>query len=451
MIMQSKTIGMLADDLKIDFSKLKMPFVRLQKTNLYLAIGSNGGVTPANKYLHEIANINKYFAKNSIVNDKVYSFVKEQFEFYQKQITNVTTICDNSYLNPMDLVKFIKSFDRNEQNDFIAVNIFAKNLSDSLIRTRVDDLVSLYLKKKIAETKDTVAVVPSFDAKTKLIKNEIIKVHLLEGIRTRTWKQGVVVGFYQSQKAKCKLPIVALYNQNIELADAVKLDPKSRGNFHFVQRKLGDKQPVVWTIPINELIDYSVVDRRRKKETEKKNVDSHYFYFLNMLLSTLSKYQIGCEFVTHGNYRHPFIQVITDTVAFHLDDFVVSKNDAKKVAEIKVKTFGKPSIEKLEQTCSEFVQRKGTRFRTIQSRNELVVQSDKRKVLVGWFDNEAKPVLTGLEEYSIKSGIPLDLLLGQIVGDFYQIYIRPNLHEEATSVAEQFKLYFKENAKRENS
>ena len=445
---ETRTIGELADTLGLDYVKLRTPFKRLQQTNLYLVIGSDGGATPKNKYLRQITNINKYFAKASLVDDEIFNFVKDQFEYYQNEITNVESVCKRSYLNEKDLSKFIKNFDRNEQNDFIARNMFSKNQSDALIRTRIDDLISLYLKKKISETKDTTAVVPSFDAKTKLTKDKIITVHLLEGIRTRTWKQGVVVGFYFSKKAGCELPIVALYNQNIELDDAVKLDPKSRGNFHFAKRKLGNKQPVVWTIPINDLIDYSVTDRRKKKEAEKKNVDSHYFYFLNMLLSTLSKYQIGCEFLTHGNYRHPFIQIITDPVIFHLNDFIVSKDDVKKVAEIKLKTFGKSNVEELEKTCRHFTQKLGTNFRVVKNKNELIIQSDLRKVLVGWFDKESEPVLKGLQEYSVKSGIPMDLLAGKILQDFYSIYIEPSLHEEATTVADQFKLYFKENGEK---
>ena len=84
----------------------------------------------------------------------------------------------------------------------------------------------------------------------------------------------------------------------------------------------------------------------------------------------------------------------------------------------------------------------------VKNKNELIIQSDLRKVLVGWFDKESEPVLKGLQEYSVKSGIPMDLLAGKILQDFYSIYIEPSLHEEATTVADQFKLYFKENGEK---
>ncbi|MEK3643314.1 hypothetical protein [Lactobacillus crispatus] len=150
---ETRTIGELADTLGLDYVKLRTPFKRLQQTNLYLVIGSDGGATPKNKYLRQITNINKYFAKASLVDDEIFNFVKDQFEYYQNEITNVESVCKRSYLNEKDLSKFIKNFDRNEQNDFIARNMFSKNQSDALIRTRIDDLISLYLKKKYLKLK----------------------------------------------------------------------------------------------------------------------------------------------------------------------------------------------------------------------------------------------------------------------------------------------------------
>ena len=426
-------IADLAEEIGCDYTKLQAPIKRLKTRGIGVELN------PA-----EVDSLIKYFSKNKLISEQIYHFILEQYKQSQELIS-LTEISKEKLLNNKEFHQFLDKIDKNERYDFLVPNIFPKTKNDTVKRTKVDDLVSLYLKKKISENASVSAFVPTFDPTTKKTSKELIKVNLLEGVRTATWKQGQICGFYKRGRGEV-LPIVVLYNGKINVVDAVKHDPKTRNGYNLKPRKKGGKQPVVWAFRVNDLIDYDSLRRQRTKE--KYNSDHHLFYFINMLMQTLDENKIGCEFRCHGKYKDPYISVITDAVKINLSEFVVNGNETKKEKENKVKTFGNPTLDSIIEIAKSVSDTFSVTLRKNVEQNTLIIQSRAIKSEVAWFPKDAKEILNALDEVEASTKVPKDILLGRMVIDYYKLVIQPLYSEDTDSVTKMFEAHFEEDFKK---
>lgn len=416
-------IADLAKKIGCDYTKLQAPIKRLKSRDIGVELNPE-----------EVDSLIKYFSKDKLVSKSIYQFVLEQYK-QSKELISLTEIAKENLLNDKEFHQFLDIIDKNERYDFLVPNIFPKTKNDTVKRTKVDDLVSLFLKKKISENTIVSAFVPTFDPTTKKTSKELIKINLLEGVRTATWKQGQVCGFYKRKPGEI-LPIVVLYNGKINVVDAVKYDPKTRNGYNLKERKQGQKQPVVWSFRINDLIDYDSLRRQRTKE--RNNADHHLFYFINILMKTLNENKIGCTFRCHGMYKEPYISVVTDAVTIRLNEFVVDESETKKEKENKVKTFGTPTLEGIETIVKTVSDMFSVTIRKNVDKNTLMIQSRAIKSTIAWFPNDAKPVLRALKEMEASSKVPMDILLGQIVMNYYKLVIEPQYSEDTDSIIRMF-------------
>ena len=231
----------LAKQIGCDYTQLQIPIKRLKTRDIGVELN------PA-----EVDSLIKYFSKDKLISKQMFQFILEQYKQSQELIS-LAEIAKDKLLNNRDFHQFLEEIDKNERYDFLVPNIFPLTKNDTVKRTKVDDLVNLYLKKKISENTSVSAFVPTFDPTTKKPSKELIKVNLLEGVRTATWKQGQICGFYKRKRGEV-LPIIVLYNGKINVVEAVKHDPKTRSGYNLKPRKKGDRQPVVWAFRINDLI-----------------------------------------------------------------------------------------------------------------------------------------------------------------------------------------------------
>lgn len=419
----------LAKQMGCDYTQLQIPIKRLKTRDIGVELN------PA-----EVDSLIKYFSKDKLISKQMFQFILEQYKQSQELIS-LAEIAKDKLLNNRDFHQFLEEIDKNERYDFLVPNIFPLTKNDTVKRTKVDDLVNLYLKKKISENTSVSAFVPTFDPTTKKPSKELIKVNLLEGVRTATWKQGQICGFYKRKRGEV-LPIIVLYNGKINVVEAVKHDPKTRSGYNLKPRKKGDRQPVVWAFRINDLIDYDPLRRQRTKE--RHNSDHHLFYFINMLMQTLDENKIGCEFRCHGKYKDPYISLITDAVKINLSEFVVNGNETKKEKENKVKTFGNPKLDSIIEIVKSVSDTFSVMLRKNVEHNTLIIQSKAIKSEVAWFPKEAKPILDALDEVETSLKVPKDILLGRIVIEYYKLIIEPQYSEDTDSVPKMFEACFEE-------
>ena len=103
----------------------------------------------------------------------MFQFILEQYKQSQELIS-LAEIAKDKLLNNRDFHQFLEEIDKNERYDFLVPNIFPLTKNDTVKRTKVDDLVNLYLKKKISENTSVSAFVPTFDPTTKKPSKELI-------------------------------------------------------------------------------------------------------------------------------------------------------------------------------------------------------------------------------------------------------------------------------------
>lgn len=230
--------------------------------------------------------------------------------------------------------------------------------------------------------------------------------------------QGTIAGFYK-QKGKNILPIVAFFNGDLKVVPEIKRDPKTR-NMLILEERDGSKQPVVWVFKINALLD------------RKTNADHHLNFLINMLLDTIAKNKIGVYYRCAGNFKDPYIELITDSVKIDILDYIAQKNDTKKVQNEKSSVFGIPSIVKVKKQLNEVISMAATLIRIRD--NIIIVQSKTKKVMVGWLlDDES--LLDELKELEARRRIPMDILIGLALQDYIQVAIKP-FSNEAPSMAD---------------
>ncbi len=405
--MLAKNVGMtisdLASRLGLDFLKLKLPINRLKTRNI--------GVDLDQKQVNILI---RYFSKEAVVPEPICKFIINQFEQYHKVVSSEEVAKEN-LLSKRDFRDFVKGLNKNEKFVFLKDNIFAKTEFDAIKKTKIKKLVSLFLKSKISKNIYTSAFVHTFDSKTKQKVRAKINIHLLEGIRTKTWMQGQVVGFY-NLKHQDTLPIVALYNGNIEVVDAVKHDPRNRKPFTFIPRQKGKKQPVIWAFNINKLVN-SASDHKKK---DFPNQDHRLFHFINMLMETLNDKKISCEFTNGGNPRDPYIKIVSDSVTFDINKFNVSETDTKKEKESKIKTYGIPNLVNIEENIYFFTSKKYIIVKKNSRENKAVVVSNSVKIQAGWLPKKDIKIMKGLQEIEGLTGIPVDILVGELLTQWYE-------------------------------
>lgn len=237
------TIGRLAQDLGVYYRKLRLPIKRLRTTSIGLSLETK-----------EIAVADDYFGIDHVLPKSLYQFIKEQYRSYKKLVT-LDVIAENNHISERDFKHFVKKImDRNERYQFLQPNIFIKSKSDAVKKSREDKIVNQYLKYKISFNTIVSAKVPQVHVRTRknIRSADYVEVHLLEAIRTSTWKQGQVVGFYKNSESRY-YPIVSLYNRTLKVETKIRLDPKSRGVLS-IKKRHTSKQPVIWSFAINDLL-----------------------------------------------------------------------------------------------------------------------------------------------------------------------------------------------------
>ena len=191
---EPRTVADLSEELGISSDRLKAPIRHLRERNI------GGAINPK-----KLDVLIKFYAKSSIVEPDIYALVVGQYKAYQDLVTIDDAAKDN-LINPRDLKRFCTKLDLNQKNDFLEPNIFAKYPNTTVNRTHVGELVNSFLKDRIAMNTVTEAIVPQFNSsktlteKTRPISTKKIKVCLLEPVRSETWKQGNIVGFYRQSR-----------------------------------------------------------------------------------------------------------------------------------------------------------------------------------------------------------------------------------------------------------
>lgn len=388
------TIGRLAQDLGIYYRKLRLPIKRLRTTSIGLSLEPK-----------EVSAADDYFGIDHVLPKSLYQFIKKQYGSYKKLVT-LDVIAENNHISERDFKRFVKKImDRNERYQFLQPNIFIKSKSDAVKKSREDKIVDQYLKYKISFNTVVSAKVPQVHVRTG--KNtesaDYIEVHLLEAVRTSTWKQGQVVGFYKNSESGY-YPIVSLYNRTLKVETKIRLDPKSRGVLS-IKKRHTSKQPVIWSFAVNDFLS--------------RNNDNHKFnYLINMILSTVNKNHLGCSYRARGNYNNPYIEMITDAITLDITDFQVQLKDSKKAREDKQHIYGEPkSIEEIQKLIAEATNKVGSRL-TVDE-NKISIRGRYKKVSIAWIPEMSNDVMRAYEKIEAETGTPVDLLMGEaIVRDF---------------------------------
>lgn len=388
------TIGRLAQDLGVYYRKLRLPIKRLRTTSIGLSLETK-----------EIAAADDYFGIDHVLPKSLYQFIKEQYRSYKKLVT-LDVIAENNHISERDFKHFVKKImDRNERYQFLQPNIFIKSKSDAVKKSREDKIVNQYLKYKISFNTIVSAKVPQVHVRTRknIRSADYVEVHLLEAIRTSTWKQGQVVGFYKNSESRY-YPIVSLYNRTLKVETKIRLDPKSRGVLS-IKKRHTSKQPVIWRFAINDLLS-------------KKNNDHKYNYLINMILSSVNKNHLGCSYRARGNYNNPYIEMITDAITLDITNFQVKLKDSKNVREDKQHIYGEPkSIEKIQKLVAEVTNQVGSRLTV--GENKISIRGRYKKVSIAWIPEMSSDVIREYEKIEAETGTPVDLLMGEaIVRDF---------------------------------
>ena len=403
------TISQLAKELNCKVVNLKAPVKRLKTRSIGV------GLNPK-----EVDKAIKYFGADYLIPIVIAKFIKSQYDEFS-EIISLDEIIEQYGLNGKDFKNFVSStLNNNQIYRFLQPNIFTRYAYDSVRRTQVENLVTFYLKSKVCSSRKTKAIVPQFDARTGNrdgFSQKLIEINLLEPIRTATWKQGNVIGFYK-RVGQGWFPIIALHNGKICLEDKIKPDPKTRSVLH-IQKRNGEKQPVIWNFSINELVS-------------KENADHKLNYLINMLLFTLDKNGVGAEFKAVGDYMNPYIQVITDPVTINVDDFKPNGSDTKKIIDEKTSTFGNLSFEQILSSLKKLTKELGNSIRTKNS--NIIVNSLARKVEVAWIPNEYANIMKNYDTLSAKTGIPKDLLLGEAIVQHYDTLYGATFQEATSAV-----------------
>ena len=391
------TIGRLSQELNLYFERLRLPIKRLRKTSIGLSLEPK----------EEIAAADDYFGIDHVLPKTLYQFIKKQNSDSKKLVT-LDVIAENNHISKRDFKHFVKNvMDRNERYQFLQPNIFIKSKSDAVKKSREDKIVDQYLKYKISFNTVVSAKVPQVRVRTG--KNtgfaEYIEVHLLEAVRTSTWKQGQVVGFYKRTKS-VYYPIVSLYNRTLKVETKIRLDPKSRGVLS-INKRHSDKQPVIWSFAVNDLLS--------------KNNESHkYNYLINMILSTVNKNHLGCSYRSRGDYNDPYIEMITDGITIDITDFQLKPEDNKKLREDKQHVYGDPkSVEKIKKLITESTNDVGCRI-TVDE-NKITIRGRYKKVSIAWIPEMSNEVMKAYEKIEAETGTPVDLLMGEAIVRDYRL------------------------------
>lgn len=147
-----KTIADLAKRLDMSVAQLKAPVRRLKDRNLAIdkTIDSK-----------ELTDLIKYYSASKIIPQFIYERIVRQYEEF-KEICELSQIAAENNLNAKDLKKFCLKLDFNQRFELLSPNIFSKYENDTVKRTKVGELVNLYLKYKISMNKIITALVPEF-------------------------------------------------------------------------------------------------------------------------------------------------------------------------------------------------------------------------------------------------------------------------------------------------
>lgn len=129
----------LAKQIGCDYTQLQIPIKRLKTRDIGVELN------PA-----EVDSLIKYFSKDKLISKQMFQFILEQYKQSQELIS-LAEIAKDKLLNNRDFHQFLEEIDKNERYDFLVPNIFPLTKNDTVKRTKVDDLVNLYLKKKISE------------------------------------------------------------------------------------------------------------------------------------------------------------------------------------------------------------------------------------------------------------------------------------------------------------
>lgn len=401
------TISSLAKELGITIAKLRAPLKRIKSRNL---------IALSNYDPKEVNAAIKFFSSSYELSEKLYNGIKFQYESSQK-LSGLKEIAEEHNLIYKDFKAFMHEVDRNEKFKYLEPNIFTKTDLDCVRQTKIAALVTLYLKKKILYNQVKSAYVPQFDARTggdkPIQRQKMLHVNLLEAVKTQTFKQGQIVGFYKRSRSGY-YPIVALYNGDITVETSIKPDPKSRIGYVFKKRDT-QRQPILWSISVNDLIDRGGANRLG-------NSDHHINHFINMLMDTLAKKHVGCEVVASGTYKDPYIEIRTESFEFNLTDYQITEKDTKKSADEKISVFGMPDMSFLERMVEETTSEYESSI-NIKDDQYLRVQSKARKVMIAWLENNAenKEMLTDISNYATQTGRSMDVVLGDMIKDYYEL------------------------------